>query len=70
MRNASSTIRAELHGILVFLGVIWAVFFSSLAFPSLDTFGVTPRLLVRMTQLESPDFVLAKVLHSPLSLSQ
>jgi hypothetical protein len=32
-------IREELHGILIFIGVIWAVFLLSIAIPSLDSFG-------------------------------
>ena len=41
MPNASHTIRQELHYILLFIGAIWAVFFLSYIFPSLDRLGVT-----------------------------
>jgi membrane associated rhomboid family serine protease len=43
MQNASHTVREELLYILLFLGVIWAVFIVSCAFPSLDNYGVVPR---------------------------
>jgi membrane associated rhomboid family serine protease len=43
MSNHSHTIREELFYILLFLGGIWAVFFLSCIFPSLDNFGLVPR---------------------------
>jgi membrane associated rhomboid family serine protease len=43
MQNASHTVRQELLYILIFLGVIWAVFFVSCALPSLYLYGIVPR---------------------------
>ena len=43
MPNASHTIRQEIRGVVVFIGLIWAVFLVSLVFPGLDKYGVIPR---------------------------
>ena len=43
--QASHTIRQELHGILLFVGSIWAVFLLTLFFPWLDNLGIVPRTL-------------------------
>ncbi len=40
MPNASHTIRQEIRGVVVFIGLIWAVFLVSLVFPGLDKYGV------------------------------
>ncbi len=45
MASASHTIRQELHGILLFVGSIWAVFLLTLFFPWLDNLGIVPRTL-------------------------
>ena len=43
MANASHTIREEIHGIVLFVGGIWAAFLLTLVFPSLDSWGIVPR---------------------------
>jgi membrane associated rhomboid family serine protease len=43
MPNSSHTIRQELSYILIFIGVMWAVFFVSYFFPALNEFGIVPR---------------------------
>lgn len=63
MTNASHTIREELHGIVAFLGVIWAVFLLSLAFPSLDSFGVIPRTLGGLWGILAMPFLHANLHH-------
>ncbi len=63
MQNASHTIREELHGILAFMGVIWAVFFLSLVFPSLDSFGVVPRTLGGLAGILAMPFLHANLHH-------
>jgi membrane associated rhomboid family serine protease len=63
MRNASNTIRGELQGILVFIGVIWVVFFSSLVFPSLDSFGVAPRTAGGLVGIAAMPFLHANLHH-------
>jgi membrane associated rhomboid family serine protease len=45
MQNASHTIPEELWDVVVFIGLIWAVFLVSLVFPGLDQYGVIPRKL-------------------------
>ena len=63
MQNASHPIREELHGILVLIGFIWAVFLASLAFPSLDSLGVTPRTLVGLAGILAMPFLHANLYH-------
>jgi len=63
MRNASHSIRAELHGILLFVGTIWAVFLVSRAFPTLDSFGVVPRTLVGLVGVPAMPFLHANLHH-------
>jgi membrane associated rhomboid family serine protease len=63
MKNASHSIKEELHGILAFLGVIWAVFLLSLAFPSLDSFGVVPRTLGGLWGILAMPFLHANLGH-------
>jgi membrane associated rhomboid family serine protease len=63
MGNASHTIKEELHGILLFVGSIWAVFLVSLAVPSLDSFGVTPRTLVGLVGVPAMPFLHANLHH-------
>jgi membrane associated rhomboid family serine protease len=43
MPDASHTIREEIRGVVLFIGLIWAVFLVSLVFPGLDQYGVIPR---------------------------
>lgn len=63
MQNASHTIREELRGIVIFIGVIWAVFFVSLVFPTLDSFGVVPRTLVGLVGIPAAPFLHANLHH-------
>jgi membrane associated rhomboid family serine protease len=63
MQNTSHSIREELHGILLFVGSIWAVFLVSLAFPSLDSFGVVPRTLVGLVGIPAMPFLHANLHH-------
>lgn len=57
MPTSSHTIREELYGILVFVAVIWAVFFITWFFPSLDSLGVTPRTLVGLVGIATMPFL-------------
>jgi membrane associated rhomboid family serine protease len=43
MPGSPHTIRQEIRGVVLFVGVIWAVYFLSLPFPHLDHYGVIPR---------------------------
>jgi membrane associated rhomboid family serine protease len=63
MQNASHSIREELHGILLFVGTIWAVFLVSRAFPTLDSFGVVPRTLVGLVGVPAMPFLHANLHH-------
>jgi membrane associated rhomboid family serine protease len=59
-RNASHSVRQELHGILLFVGTIWAVFVVTRVFPALDlkSYGVQPRTAVGLVGI-----VAAPLLH-------
>ena len=63
MQTHSHTIREELYGILVFLGVIWTVFFVTCVFPSLDGLGVTPRTMVGLVGIAVMPFLHADLHH-------
>ena len=63
MPNASHSIKEELHGILLFVGTIWAVFLVSVAFPSLDSWGVVPRTLVGLVGIPAMPFLHANLHH-------
>jgi len=63
MRNASHSVRAELHGVLLFVGTIWAVFLLSLVFPSIDSLGVVPRTLVGLVGIPAMPFLHANFHH-------
>jgi membrane associated rhomboid family serine protease len=66
MPDASHTIRQEIHGVVLFVGAIWAVYFVSLVFPGLDDYGVVPRKLVGLVGIPAMPF-LHKNLHHLLS---
>lgn len=63
MHNASHRVREELHGILIFIGVIWAVFLVSLVVPSLDSFGLVPRTLTGLVGIVAAPFLHANLHH-------
>jgi membrane associated rhomboid family serine protease len=63
MKNASHTIREELRGILIFLGVIWSVFLLSFLLPSLKSFGVVPRTLVGLVGVPAMPFLHKDIAH-------
>lgn len=57
MAGSSHTIREELHGVVLFVGSIWAVYFVSLAFPGLDRYGLVPRKLVGLIGIGTMPFL-------------
>jgi membrane associated rhomboid family serine protease len=63
MQNALHTIKGEFHGVLLFVGTIWAVFLVSLPFPSLDSWGVVPRTLVGLVGIPAMPFLHANLHH-------
>jgi membrane associated rhomboid family serine protease len=63
MRNASHTIRDEIHGVVLFVGAIWVVYFVSLLFPGLDQYGVQPRTLVGLVGVPAMPFLHANLHH-------
>jgi membrane associated rhomboid family serine protease len=64
--GASHTVRDELRGIVCFIGGIWAIFALSRAFPSLNTWGVTPRTMHGLAGIVTMPF-LHKDLHHIIS---
>ena len=63
MAESSHTIRQEIHGVVLFVGAIWAVFLVSLVFPRLDYFGVIPRELVGLPGIVAMPFHHANLDH-------
>ena len=57
MPDASHAIREELRGVVLFIGLIWAVFVVSLVFPGLDRYGVIPRKLVGLVGIGAMPFL-------------
>ncbi len=63
MAESSHTIRQEIHGVVLFVGAIWAVYFVSLVFPRLDYYGVVPRRLVGLPGILAMPFLHANLDH-------
>ncbi len=63
MPDGSNTIRDEIKGVALFVGAIWAIYFASLVFPSLDHFGVIPRTLVGLVGIPAMPFLHANLHH-------
>jgi membrane associated rhomboid family serine protease len=63
MSNASHTIRQEIHGVVLFIGAIWAVYLLSLMVPSLDHYGVVPRTMVGLVGIPAMPFLHANFHH-------
>jgi membrane associated rhomboid family serine protease len=63
MRDESHTIRHEIHGVILFVGAIWAVYFLSVVFPRLDDYGVIPRRLVGLVGIPAMPFLHASLKH-------
>lgn len=61
--NAARSIREELHGVLLFVGIVWAVFALSLAIPGIDKYGVVPRTLVGLVGIPAMPFLHANWAH-------
>jgi membrane associated rhomboid family serine protease len=63
MKNAAHPIRHEIHGVILFIGSVWAVYFVSLAFPRVDKFGVVPRTAIGLTGIVAMPFLHANLQH-------
>jgi membrane associated rhomboid family serine protease len=63
MQNASHTIREELRCIFLFVAALWTVFFVTLVFPSLDSFGVVPRTFKGLIGIPASPFLHANFHH-------
>jgi membrane associated rhomboid family serine protease len=59
----SHTIREEIHGVVLFVGVIWAVYFVSCVFPDVDRYGVIPRRLGGLVGIVAMPFLHANLQH-------
>jgi membrane associated rhomboid family serine protease len=53
----------EIEGVLVFLGMPWAVFLVSLAFPGIDRFGVLPRTAAGLVGVVAMPFLHGSFAH-------
>jgi membrane associated rhomboid family serine protease len=63
MPTASHTIREEIHGVVLFIGAIWVVYFVSLVFPGMDRYGVIPRRLGGLVGIAAMPFLHANLQH-------
>jgi membrane associated rhomboid family serine protease len=63
MADSSHTIREEIHAVVLFVGAIWAVFFLSLVFPTLDNFGVIPRRFIGLVGIPAMPFLHGSFTH-------
>jgi membrane associated rhomboid family serine protease len=63
MQNASHSIREEFHYILLFIATMWAVFFLTLIFPSLDSLGIVPRTFKGLIGIPASPFLHASFQH-------
>jgi membrane associated rhomboid family serine protease len=63
MRDSTHTVRQEIHGVVLFVGSIWAVFFVSLALPAVDQYGVVPRTSVGLVGIAAMPFLHANLHH-------
>jgi membrane associated rhomboid family serine protease len=63
MADASHTIREEFHGVVLFVGTIWVVYFVSWVVPGLDHYGVIPRSLGGVPGIATMPFLHANLQH-------
>ncbi len=63
MAEAQHTIREEIHGVLAFVGTIWAVYLVSLFLPAVDQYGVVPRHLRGLLGIPAMPFLHANLHH-------
>ena len=63
MPAASHTIREEIHGVVLFVGAIWVVYFVSLVFPGVDQYGVIPRRFGGLMGIAAMPFLHANLQH-------
>ena len=63
MAEAQHTIREEIHGVLTFVGTIWAVYLVSLFLPAVDQYGVVPRHLRGLLGIPAMPFLHANLHH-------
>jgi membrane associated rhomboid family serine protease len=63
MAGEPRTIRQEIHGVLLFIGAIWAVFLASLLVPALDHYGVIPRTMVGLVGIPAMPFLHLNLQH-------
>jgi membrane associated rhomboid family serine protease len=63
MPGSAHTIRQEIHGVVLFVGSIWAVFLVSLALPAVDRYGVVPRTAVGLVGIAVMPFLHANLHH-------
>jgi membrane associated rhomboid family serine protease len=57
------TIRQEIHGVVLFIGAIWAVFLASWIFPGIDNYGILPRRMIGLVGIPAMPFLHANLAH-------
>lgn len=63
MPSLADSVGKELRNILLFIALIWAVFFASLAWPELNEYGLQPREVEGLTGIVTMPFLHASLSH-------
>ncbi len=63
MPGSSHTISEEIHGVVLFVGAIWAVYLVSWLAPGLDQYGVIPRRMIGLVGIPAMPFLHANLHH-------
>ncbi len=63
MSDNRHTIQDELRGVLVFIGIIWAVYLMSLVWPGIENYGVLPRRLIGLVGIPVMPFLHGSLPH-------
>jgi membrane associated rhomboid family serine protease len=63
MPDSSHAIREEIHGVVLFVGAIWVVYFVSIMLPGVDRYGVVPRKFSGLAGIVTAPFLHANFAH-------
>ncbi len=63
MPDSAQSIRHEIHGVILFVGAIWAVYLVSLVFPGLNHYGVLPRRFSGLLGIPAMPFLHGNLRH-------
>ncbi len=63
MPDSAQSIRNEIHGVVLFVGTIWAVYLVSVVFPGLNQYGVYPRKFSGLLGIPAMPFLHGNLRH-------